>query len=152
MGRSTRSGRDLVENCLVLSVGVSAGGYGSGRREGVVRWRWGDQEIGAVSYEINLWSAQRGSLWLRYAAHGNQMCRVISMTSTTLHTGGRRWWFICPVTGERVGKLYLPVGATDFAGRKAHDLTYISCRESGRENRLWRRIDKLLGRNEFAQR
>jgi hypothetical protein len=46
------------------------------------------------------------------------------MTSTTLHTGGRRWWFVCPVTGKRVGKLYLPVGATGFAGRKAHDLTY----------------------------
>jgi hypothetical protein len=38
--------------------------------------------------------------------------------------GGRRWWFICPVTAKRVGKLYVPNGATHFAGRKAHDLTY----------------------------
>jgi hypothetical protein len=137
---------------LVLSVRSVCGGYSSGRREGVVQWRCGDQEIGAISYEINLWSGERGSLWLRYAAHGEQICRVISMTSTTLHTGGQRWRFICPVTGKRVGKLYLPVGATDFAGRKAHDLTYTSCRESGREKRLWRRIDKRLGRNEFARR
>jgi YD repeat-containing protein len=122
-GRSTGGGRDLVENCLVLSVRSVCGGYSSGGREGVVRWHWGDQDIGAISYEINLWSAERGSLWLRYAAHGNQISRVISMTSTTLHSGGRRWWFVCPVTGERVGKLYLPEGATDFAGRKAHDLT-----------------------------
>jgi hypothetical protein len=55
---------------------------------------------------------------------------------------------VCPVPGERVGKLYLPVGATDFAGRKAHDLTYTSCRQSGREKRFWWRIDGLLGRKE----
>src|SRR5262245_60454852 len=81
------------------------------RRDGVVRWRCGDQDIAAIRYEINLWSAERGSLWLWYAAHGKQMCRVISMTSSALHSGGRRWWFICPVTGERVGKLCLPNGA-----------------------------------------
>jgi len=40
------------------------------------------------------------------------------MISTALHTGGRRWWYICPVTGKRVGKLYLPAGATHFAGRQ----------------------------------
>jgi hypothetical protein len=151
MARSTRGGRDLVENCLVLSVGSVCGDYGGGRRDGVVRWRCGDQEIGAISYEINLWSAERGSLWLHYSVNGTPIQLAISMTSTTLHLGGRRWWFLCPVTGKRVGKLYLPDGATDFAGRKAHDLTYTSCRESGRDKRFWRRIDKLLGRNEFAQ-
>ena len=152
MGRSTRSARDLVENCLVLSVGGVCRGYSSGRRDGVVRWCCGDQEIGAIRYEINLWSAQRGSLWLHYSANGTPIQLVVSMTTTTIHLGGRRWWFVCPVTGTRVGKLYLPVGATDFAGRKAHNLTYTSCRESGREKRLWRRIDKRLGRNEFARR
>jgi hypothetical protein len=35
-----------------------------------------------------------------------------------------------------------------FAGRKAHDLTYTSCQQSHRSERLWRRIDKLLARNE----
>jgi hypothetical protein len=71
------------------------------------------------------------------------------MTSTALHTGGRRWWFLCPVTGTRVGKLYLAPGATHFAGRKAHNLTYMSCRKSGREKRLWRSVAKLLGRSEL---
>src|SRR5215471_10435913 len=124
MGRSTRGGWDIVENSLVLSVRSVCKGYGSGHREGVVRWQRGDQEIGAIRYEIYLWSAERGSLWLHYSANGTPIQLAISMTSTTLHTGGRRWWFVCPVTGQRVGKLYLPVGATDFAGRKAHDLTY----------------------------
>jgi hypothetical protein len=152
MGRSIRSGRGVVEDCLVLSVTSVCRGYGSGRRDGVVQWRCGDQDIGAIRYEINLWSSERGSLWLWYAAYGKQMCHAISMTSTTLHSGGRRWWFVCPVTGERVGKLYLPDGATHFAGRKAHDLTYTSCRESGRFKRLRRKIDKLLGRDETLDR
>jgi hypothetical protein len=136
---------------LVLSVS-SVRRHGSGRRDGVVQWRCGDQDIAAIKYEINLWSVERGSLWLSYAAHGKQMFRAISMTSTALHLGGRRWWFICPVTGERVGKLYLPDGASEFAGRKAHDLTYTSCRESGHFERLRRRIDRLLARDETVNR
>jgi hypothetical protein len=47
------------------------------------------------------------------------------------HYGGRRWWFICPIKKIRVAKLYLPPGATQFASRKAHDLTYRSVQESG---------------------
>jgi hypothetical protein len=66
------------------------------------------------------------------------------------HTSFRR--FVCPATGERVGKLYLPDGATEFAGRKAHDLTYTSCRESGREKRFWRRLDRLLAPDETVNR
>jgi hypothetical protein len=51
---------------------------------------------------------------------------------------------VVPVPGDG-----LPVGATDFAGRKAHDLTYTSCWESGFAKRLQRRIDRLLGWGEF---
>jgi hypothetical protein len=46
--------------------------------------------------------------------------------------------------GTRVGKLYFPAGATHFAGRQAHDLTYTSCQESGRDKRFWQKIAKLL--------
>ena len=70
------------------------------------------------------------------------------MTSTKLHFGGHRWWFKCPVTGKRVGKLYLPDGGTHFAGRKAYDLTYTCCQQSHRSERLWRKIDQLIGRKE----
>jgi hypothetical protein len=113
----------VVEECPVLSV-KSVRGV-SNYHAGLVRWRCGHDEIATIKYEINLWSAERGGLWLSYSIHGSQVCRTISMTSTKLHSGGRRWWFICPVTGERVGKLYLPDGATHFAGRKAHDLAAV---------------------------
>ena len=146
VGRSIR--REVVEDCLALSVRSVCRGFGVGRRDGVVRWRRGDQEIGAIRYEIYLWSSEQGRLSLHYSVNGTPTHLVVSMTSTALHSGGRRWWFVCPVTGKRVGKLYLPEGATHFAGRKAHDLTYTSCQQSHRSDRLWRRIDKLLSRNE----
>jgi hypothetical protein len=70
---------------------------------------------------------------------------AIRLVSTAIHLGGRRWWFTCPGTGERVGKLYLLPAATQFAGRRAHDLTYTSYQESGRDKRFRRKIAKLLG-------
>jgi hypothetical protein len=144
-----REKKRVVEDCLVLS--VKSVRRGADHHAGSVQWRRGTEVIVTINYDINLWSAERGDLCLQYSVDGEPVHLAISMTSTTLHLGGRRWWFICPVTGERVGKLYLPDGAIEFAGRKAYDLTYTSCRESGREKRLWRRIDRLLGRNEFAR-
>ena len=139
-----RERKDVVEDCLVLSVRDVR--RGAGRRSGSLRWRCGDQVLGLIEYAINLRSAEQGCLWLWYTAAGGANHVAISMASTVLHSGGRRWWFRCPVTGDRVGKLYLPPGATRFAGRQAHDLTYTSCRESGREKGLWRRMAKLSNR------
>jgi hypothetical protein len=82
---------------------------------------------------------------LRYTADGERVHLPISMTSTAVHLGGRRWWFICPVTAKRVEKLYLPGGATHFAGRKANDLTYTSCQQSGREKRFWPELTSCSG-------
>jgi hypothetical protein len=45
--------------------------------------------------------------------------------------GGRRWWFICPTTGRLTASLYLPPGASAFASRQAHRLTYPSQRHLG---------------------
>src|SRR5262245_15132173 len=141
-----REAKRVVEDCLVLS--VKSVRQSSERHTGLVHWRRGNQIIGTVKYEMKPWSAERGDLWLRYSLDGEPVHLTISMTSTKLHSGGRRWWFICPATGKRVGKLYLPDGATHFAGRKAHELTYASCQQSHRIERLWRRIDKLLGRKD----
>jgi hypothetical protein len=138
-----RERKDVVEDCLILSVKDVRTG------NGLVRWRCGDQDVGAINYSINLRSEERGHLWLRYDVDGKPIHVALSMTSTALHTGGRRWWFVCPVTGTRVGKLYLAPGASHFAGRQAHDLTYTSCRKSGRTKRLWRSVAKLLGRPEL---
>jgi hypothetical protein len=148
------SKKDVVEDCLVLSINdvVSkdhslAGGW----RSGSVRWGFPDQEppLAVISYGVSLWGGDRGGLWLEYGTCGEHVHYCISLISTTPHFGGHRWWFKCPVKGIRVGKLYLPPGATRFASRQAHDLTYKSCQQSGQSSRFWlsfaRELRMILG-------
>jgi len=56
--------------------------------------------------------------------------------------GGRRWWWVCPRSGRRVFKLYLPLGGHQFWSREAYGLGYSSQRET-RRDRLMRRARKL---------
>jgi hypothetical protein len=41
----------------------------------------------------------------------------VSMVTTPCLFGGSRWWWVCPATGRRVGKLYLPNGGARFLSR-----------------------------------
>src|SRR6266446_4032101 len=43
--------------------------------------------------------------------------------------GGRRWWFVCPKTGQRTTKLFLPNGGWHFWSRQAYGLGYACQRE-----------------------
>jgi hypothetical protein len=74
------------------------------------------------------------------------MYYTITLVSTVPHYGGRWWWFICPITKIRVAKLYLPPSTTQFASRKAHDLTYRSCQSSFRPERARRRTERLVAK------
>src|SRR6187397_2323921 len=56
--------------------------------------------------------------------------------------GGLRWWFICPRSGRRAAKLHMPLGAYQFASRKAYRLPYCSQRADAPE-RLRSRAIKL---------
>ena len=60
----------------------------------------------------------------------------IGLETTPQPFGGRRWWFVCPRTGDHVAKLYLPAGATRFASGKAYQLSYRSQRESPHDRAL----------------
>lgn len=73
----------------------------------------------------------------------------ISLTTAPTNFGGRRWLFVCPRTGRRVTKLYLPNGGRFFAGRRAYGLDYLSERltRSDRLARKARRLHRKLGGN-----
>jgi hypothetical protein len=58
------------------------------------------------------------------------------LVATFPNYGGRRLWFSCPRTGDRVRKLYLPFGEIEFASRRGYELTYRSCQESGSMARI----------------
>lgn len=53
-----------------------------------------------------------------------ERCYVVQVASDPQPFGGRRWWFVCPLTGRCVSALYLPPGAARFASRQAHGLSY----------------------------
>ena len=51
---------------------------------------------------------------------------IIRLTFIRPHYGGKRWWFLCPVSecGKRVGVLYL--GAEQIGCRHCHKLVYVT--------------------------
>ncbi len=61
--------------------------------------------------------------------------------------GRARWWWVCPATGRRAARLYLPVGGARFLSRQAYGLAYASQREDeiARAHRRAARLHGLLG-------
>ena len=61
--------------------------------------------------------------------------------------GGVRHWFLCPAVndgvycGNRVTKLFLPPGGSVFGCRECYDLTYQSCQESHKYDKVFGHIE-----------
>jgi hypothetical protein len=118
-----------------------------------LRWtRRGDCEPSA-EVEIRLvLQAEHGTAWLRYDVD-HRSCRTgqqqyaVSMVTTPCRFGGVRWWWICPATGRRVGRLHLPDGGTHFLsrGRGAYRLAYASQRR-GQMDQMHARCRRLYAR------
>jgi hypothetical protein len=110
-------------------------------------WAWlypGNEPHARIRYVANLRNPDDAWCELSYTANGHPVTSFIRLTTTTPRYGGRRWWFLCPLPREdggpprRVAKLHLPPGGRYFGSREAYDLTYTSCRESGRFRALHR--------------
>ena len=164
-------GQATVEGCqsLVLSVDRVMQGYTKALRKFDLpppsdnqplrlpwnAWHWttvGEAKPWAtVELQLEL-RANDGTAWLRYEVEhatrptGPQHYSV-SMTTTPCRFGGQRWWWICPATGARVSKLYLPNGGNRFLsrGRGAYRLAYASQRH-GPTDRMHDRSRKLYKR------
>jgi hypothetical protein len=106
------------------------------------------ERVGSIGYKAHL-GDESGRIRLVYATTRQDGKRRefdywIALTTTPQPFGGRRWWFVCPRTGRRALKLYLPDGALTFASRQGHRLAYRSQRET-KWNRALRRAFKLRG-------
>ena len=104
------------------------------------------ERVGSIGYEAHL-GEESGRVRLHYTTtrwngekHSSDYW--IQLETTPQPFGGRRWWFICPRTGRRATKLYLPNGAFTFASRQAYRLAYRSQREAPHDRAL-RRAFKL---------
>jgi hypothetical protein len=57
------------------------------------------------------------------AAPPTELEYAVHLTWTPAGFGGRRWWFVCPLSGRRCAVLHLPRGGRRFASAKG----YSSC-------------------------
>jgi hypothetical protein len=120
------------------------------RREGItagrVTWFNTATAESGVSIDFHLEAGHLGPLLrVSYGVDGKTIEQPVALQTSRPHLGGERWWMTCPsaVDGRpcrrRVAKLYLSPGASLFACRICHKLTYPSCRASHRWDQLIRR-------------
>jgi hypothetical protein len=140
-----RARTDVVEDCLVLSIAdlvrekVIVPGT---LKHGVLAWsRAGEQPHARVTYEADLRTDKHAAIQLRYRLDDRSESCHVWLRCTVPQYGGRRWWFACPLTGNRVAKLYLPPGQNRFASRRAYGLAYSSSRKSRSKSK---KLDVLL--------
>jgi hypothetical protein len=152
-GRCGGWGGPVVEDATVLDVDrlVRQGLIGPGLyRSGVLFWRNVDtgEEAGSVGYVTDTQDRDGGQFDVSYRLGSERRpveCRIRLETSRP-HFGGVRWWFVCPLSGRWVRKLYLQPGCDYFASRQALGLTYRVCREDvgararRKAEKLWRRL------------
>lgn len=96
------------------------------------------EKVASIGYEANLIKPDNAYMRLHYTHNDQPQDYKVRLTTTHPNFGGVRWWFICPVSGCRVGKLYSPPGQPLFASRKVFNLAY----QSQREHKPQRLLDK----------
>jgi hypothetical protein len=111
-------------------------------RIGVIRWTTSGKECASIVFQSNL-DEEGGYLQLHWTSSGrtgeSRQCEAhIALTTKPQPLGGRRWYFVCPLTGANVTKLHKPVGASTFGSRSAYNLGYRSQRQSPRDRSISR--------------
>jgi hypothetical protein len=150
-GSGRYGGRPTVESGLTLDINRLLRQWNilpGGRGFGTLKWSNATtgEDVGSLSYKACLVDAEDAWLRLRYSVNEIPQDYRVGLVTTPCHYGGRRWWFLCPRSGRRVAKLYLPPGGTMFAARVAYRLAYRSQRGTAldrshdRQRRLYRRL------------
>jgi len=147
--------RYTVEDCWALDVNwmTRAGIFDSTSCTSGTTW-WTDpltgEEISRIGFAVNV-----PERWLRLhyvlTERNESFDYRVGLTTTELPWGGVRRWFICPLEcdgqccGRRVGVLYLPPHGRYYGCRHCYNLTYKSCRESGKYDAMWHDFGALEG-------
>lgn len=115
-------------------------------------WRgaWGWSRDGkthsSITYEVKRQGLREARLHLSYTRNREPMAYDVRLVAEPCRFGGSRWFAICPATGLRVSKLYLPPGARQFLARKAWKLAYASQNVAPGFDRLCDQRDRLLAK------
>lgn len=154
-GSGRQGGAPTVEGCasLVLRVrDVIAGGKGMGLegervREGVCSWSHAfTGKTAELHFRSKIDAADRTGFVVvthrtRDREPGEPRQYRVPLVARAQPYGGLRWFFLCPVTNDRVCMLLLPNGGRIFASQAGHGLGYRSQRDTA-ENRAFRRAWK----------
>ena len=149
--------RTTVEQCLTLDANqlMRDGMLASGVcLSGILTWsntRTGER-VSSIGYMVN---TVAGQPWMRliYTAQDDQqdLNYQVSLQTTRPYYGGLRWWLTCPIVNDRrqcnrrVAKLHLPPGGKHFGCRQCFDLTYVSCQDSHKYDRIRNMIAMDMG-------
>ena len=139
-GSGRSGGRPTVEDSLSLNLPrlFKTGWLKQGAwTAGTLRWSivGTGEEFASIGFEARL-GEKDGYVRLhwtstnRWSGEKRQCENRIELTTRTQPLGGRRWWFVCPRTGQLAERLHLPSGAYTCAFRKAYRLAYRSQRET----------------------
>jgi hypothetical protein len=150
--------KEVVEDCQCLDlIWLARQGAFTPRQMGRVEWIYRDpdtlekRKTASIDYRTQSAAGAGLILTLLYRKWGEDVTLPICLETAPLPSGGRRWWGRCPLLTEdgrlcskRLGTLYLPPGAHYFGCRRCYHLTYTSCRE----NHKWDRVCQRIARDE----
>ena len=129
-GRSI--GRSEVEDCRSVDANDFAKWkfFKPGEKWGITKWTRGGHEIGSCGVQTSI-DAKRAVCFFQY----NGREAPVGLSWYAPGFGGRRYFFLCPVCGQRMRTLHFRGG--EIACRLCHNLTYKSCNESHTMDRFY---------------
>ena len=147
-GRPTADSSLRIDLAWMLRTGHAREGE---HLAGTLHWQCRGRESGSISYRAAIDEPGCERLELIYAntrqGTREDKRQSVQLVHTVPNYGGKRWWMLCPISGRRVGKLYLPPGGDVFASRQAWRLGYQCQRDAARdrpfERLFW--LQKKLG-------
>jgi hypothetical protein len=90
--------------------------------------RWTDSISRQVLYSGYISSNIEGTTNGTIRVEIGGLDQTIGIVSVVRHFGGRQWYFVCPVTGDRASVLWKPLGADRYCSRRAwpRQVAYLS--------------------------
>lgn len=125
-----------VEECLTLdATRWQRDGFFRGCESRIGAWEWRNSVTGKATCSIGYRVEPAGGAWQVHLNYTITQTREaldyhLRLAATRPQYGGRRWWFLCPLTvnggscGRRVRKLYIPPHCKYFGCRYCYNLTY----------------------------
>lgn len=142
MGRYYWSKKEEADGLKQVSVAFlrKHGYFNGGWHSGTITWSRHGEKAGSMSVQSSIDESEQYIKFIYTQTDNNTGGKKdfdykIPLTTTPCYFGGKRYWFICPLSvngrycGRRVGVLYK---AGDYFGcRHCYDLTYNSRNRSG---------------------